>query len=373
MDLNPSSFDAYEGIRIILPGALVVTLYTALVAMFAPTAPSPRDHFLEAFVAALLIGLALLFVDLPAKSAAYRSADLPDRELRRWGVNASAYKGHVNLYFVMLDASFPAMVRNRALYTGAMYRIGFEGIYFVGLTAIGVVLTTALAPSAGPTRGANDTVRATLIAVAAIQAITFLGTLWFWYLHRLQRRDIGTPQEARRAVWKDLRTDISADGFFLLCVTIVSLAWYIISITHGWADAQKVFGAILVAAPALLWLLLYIRGRAQPDRDADQPAVWEQPRLPISPPSAVFLFCSASALAAVEAALKVGSKSPLSTGWGLAWAAASVLPALLMAARGHEKKLIGSYRTQTAWMKLNRDALFAAYKLSLNRSPRTRP
>src|SRR5258708_10028090 len=92
-DVNASSFEAYEGIRILLPGAIVVTLYAYVVATWAPSLASPSANTFGAIVAALLIGLFLLFVDFPARSAVYKSRELPDPELRSWDIDATPYGG----------------------------------------------------------------------------------------------------------------------------------------------------------------------------------------------------------------------------------------------------------------------------------------
>jgi hypothetical protein len=81
----------------------------------------------------------------------------------------------------------------------------------------------------------------------------------------------------------------------------------------------------------------------------------------------------ACAFAATEAALHTGSGSALTTQAALGWGFASLIPAALIAIPGHERKLIGSFRTQTAaWMRINRDELVAAHKLRPT-SPFTRP
>jgi hypothetical protein len=346
-DVNPSSFEAYEGIRILIPGAIVVSLYGATVATYAPSATSPASNALAAVVAALLVGLTLLFMDAPVRSAAYRSPDLPDRELRRWNIDVSPYKGYVNLYFVMLDVSFPPMIRNRALYTGAMFRIGFEGIYCVGLTALAVFVTHAAFPAAGPGRGATATTRAVLFAVAGAHVVALLSSLLGWYLHRLQRHD--TRREALSAIWRELERDIGAAGLLPLLAGVCALGPFI--------DTHEPFvGIIAVALPAAAWAVMFLRGRAQP-------ANRDQPRRPLSPPASVLLYGTACAFAAVEAALRIGPASAVDTQWALAWGAASLIPALLIATRGHERKLIGSFRTQTSWMRMNRTALIFAHSL----------
>jgi hypothetical protein len=347
--VNPSSFEAFEGIRILLPGALVVAIYGAVVATFAPATASPTSDALTAVAAALFVGLTLLFIDAPAKSAAYRSPDLPSWELERWGIDARPYKGNVNLYLVMLDVSFPPMIRNRGLYTGAMFRIGFEGIYLVGLAVIGVFFTEALFPHVGQARDvAPATTRDVLFGVVAAHVAIFSWSLAAWYSHRRQRaRGV---RKAWAAVRTDLVSDLEPGTLFLLVVAGALLGRFIT--TH-----ESFTGVNAVALPTLAWAILFFWGRAQHGNK-------QQPRRPITPPSGGLLYGTACAFAAAAAAVRVGPASAMGVPAALSWGAASLVPALLIATRGHERKLIGSFRTQTTWMRINRSALMIAHDLA---------
>jgi hypothetical protein len=355
-DLSSSSFAPFEGIRILLPGTLAITLYGAIVATYAPSAASPADNTLAAVIAALLLGLVLLYLDVPAKAAAYHSPDLPSRELQNWSIDSRPYNGAVNLYLVMLDVSFPPTIRSRALYTGAMFRIGFEGIYLVGLGSIGVLLTGGAFPEAGPARGATAATKWVLWAVVIAHSVAFFCSALAWFLHRRQRYDL---RETFDVLKRDIADDFSLPEIaFLLLFPAEFLAWFVF--TH------KVFpGIAAVAIPAAAWAILFYRGR-------DQKENRDQPRRPLSPPGGSFLYGMACAFAATEAALRTGPGSALTTQAALGWGFASLIPAALIATRGHERKLIGSFRTQTTWMRMNRDDLVAAHKLRPT-SPLTRP
>jgi hypothetical protein len=346
-DVNPSSFEAYEGIRILIPGAIAVTIYGGVVATYAPSAISPGSNALVDVVAALLAGLALLFLDLPVKSVAYRNPNLPDRELRSWNIDPSPYGDHLNLYFVMLDVSFPATIRNRSLYMGSVFRIGFEGLYFLGLTSVGVVLTAAAFPETGPLRHGTTATQAVLFSTAGAHAVAFVGALVARLLYRLNPKRKGWV-EAARAVSRELAKDLGLSGFFAVLTGFYALGPFV--------DTHSAFaGVIAVGVPLGAWAVRYFRGRPGQTK--------EELRRRLSPPAAVLLYAIPSAFGCIEAGLRVSPTSTLDTRTAFAWSVASLIPALLILSRGHERKLNGSFKAQTTWMRVNRDALVRAYKL----------
>lgn len=343
--MNPSSFDAYEGLRILLPGAIVVSLYAAVVATYNLSLPTPQANAAAAVVAALLVGLVLLFIDVPKQSAAYKGDDLPDRELRRWNVDPSGYGGFPNLYFVMLDVSFPATIRNRALYMGAMYRAGFEGIYLVGLTSLAVLTTTAASPALGLNRHPSDTSRIILFAAAGVHCLMFLEALRGRYVFRRGRF---SSEEALKLIRRELSSDLGVAGVVALLVSAYAYPVFV--------DTRRAAPLIVaIAAPAVVWAFLYALGRPDVRRTGL--------RSPLSPATAALLYGAAAALASAAAAVSATDGSPLGTAPAALWGALSLLPSLLMSTRGHEKKLIGSFRTQTTWMRVNKRELIREYKL----------
>jgi hypothetical protein len=344
-NVSSSSFQAYEGIRILVPGAVVVTLYGAIVNTFDLAAPSPTENAAASTVGALLVGLFLRFVDLPARSATYRSADLPDRELRSWDIDPAPYGGYTNLFFVMLNASFPATIRDRGLYMGSMFRIGFESIYLIGGTTLAVLVTTATFPGVGPTRDATTATRVVLYAFAAGCGLVFAGAIAGRYGFRRRRFK---RWQAIKEVWKDLAGDPQAATNVAVVLGTLGLVFFLR--THnGFA------GALAVAVPASMWALIYVRGR---------PSKPGEPRESVSPPTAVFAYGSACAIGAVEAAARLDSGSTLNTRTALAWGIVGLIPAIVMATRGADRTLIGSYRTERTWLRINREKLIEEYKLS---------
>src|SRR5438270_10955811 len=112
--LGTSGFEFYEGIRILIPGAVVVALYAAIRATFQLHTASASDA-LAGFVLALMSGLLLYFIDFSGRSQIYSQAQ-PHRVLEQWieerkltpprGLSAT------NLYFVLIDTTLPPGIRS---------------------------------------------------------------------------------------------------------------------------------------------------------------------------------------------------------------------------------------------------------------------
>src|SRR6266496_2231217 len=138
--LDAASFEFYEGIQIILPGALALGLVYVTFRSFTSTGAGIDLNAASAVFAALLLGLLFYFVDAPAKAAVFQPLQ-PTDLLISWGKRPREGVSTLNAYFVMLDTVIPAPIRARALYMGSMYRIGFEAVYM--LLTWGLVILTA--------------------------------------------------------------------------------------------------------------------------------------------------------------------------------------------------------------------------------------
>lgn len=160
-EVSPSSFEFYEGIRILIPGALVVGAYEAVVATFRFEAPQATSDALAAFVAALVVGMVAYFLDFPSKGTAFRYL-LPDATVRQWNVPAPPGRRPETLYFLILDEVLPAGLRNRALYYGSIFRIGYEAIYILFLTGFAVIGLCFLDLGHAHARYANSSTRTAL-------------------------------------------------------------------------------------------------------------------------------------------------------------------------------------------------------------------
>lgn len=113
--ISAASFDFYEGIRILLPGALAVGLFAGATSTFEQPGLVLSDNTFGAVIAVIIVGLLFYFVDVPAKAAAY-FVNLPTDHLERWGATTRDDQSLLNVYFVMFDEDLPAGIRARALY-----------------------------------------------------------------------------------------------------------------------------------------------------------------------------------------------------------------------------------------------------------------
>ena len=75
--------------------------------------------------------------------------------------------------------------------------------------------------------------------------------------------------------------------------------------------------------------------------------------------------------ACVGAALRTSPRSTIDTTIALAWGSMTLASALLIASRGHERKLNGSFTAQTTWMRMNKEALIESHKLRTSERQRT--
>lgn len=133
-EVQPTSFDSYEGIRIVIPGLI---LYAAGSAAFATI--SNRWDLIAmqspvlGLVSALSLGLLLYYCDVPAKSVGYYEGQPTDRLEAKYPDRAPAQV--LTAYLGLLNSEMPANIRNRSLYMGSMYRIGFEMVMSLGASA----------------------------------------------------------------------------------------------------------------------------------------------------------------------------------------------------------------------------------------------
>jgi hypothetical protein len=338
-ELGASSFEFYEGIRILIPGAVCVGLYAGVVATFGLAAPTPHQNIIGALVAALIVGLLLHFMDFPSRSAVYRS-ELPDAELEEWELPPDLSRA--NFYFVLLDTDIPSGIRNRALYMGSMFRIGYELIYLLFGTAIGVVGLAFLIPSAGPERPDIAVLPALWVAAALFAAI-FLVTFGLDLRHP---RGSGETLRSRRGqrlqlLWRQIST---FDCVLLVASTALAVAYQRYS--------HAVLAGAAIAAPAVAWTVRFQRGYFD--------AAGERHERLASPVAALW-YCWTGAMLCVLAALNFPAHCSLGIAEVVAWLGSALFAGVLMVSRGPEKKLRGSYSTQRTWLRLNAEALRQRY------------
>ena len=70
-EVSSSSFEFYEGLRVLVPGSLAVGLFAAATRTFGVGDAITFEDAVIAVVATLAIGFVLLFVDVPARAAVF--------------------------------------------------------------------------------------------------------------------------------------------------------------------------------------------------------------------------------------------------------------------------------------------------------------
>lgn len=342
-DVQPTSFEFYEGIRILVPGALVVGVYQAIVASFDIAAPQPKADALGAIVAALAVGLVLYFIDLPAKTA-YALNDQPHQELAEWDVQPPPGTGYLNLYFVLLDQQVPSGIRARALYMGSMYRIGYEAIHLLAFAAVGVLTVAAAAavnvPSSVPVDG--DT-RLILIVSAGLQLPVVLGGALFDFRRALNPR-YGAVKTGREAL-RDVSTDLFRHAGKAGVVAIVGAVFVIAHLI--WPGLPRGLAVAGISVALAAWTVRYFRGHGD--------------RKPISRSTASAMYGIAVASACLLAGVPEDAAAELTPGLAVGWGAIAILANVLIVSRGHERRLGGSYATQRTWLRMNRPELERTY------------
>lgn len=343
-EIGASSFDSYEGIRIVIPGLVT---FAAASAAFMTVVPEQGgaifDNPVLSLIAALTIGLMLYYLDVPARAASYSEHQPTDYLEEKYPhVNPAEL---LTAYLLALNTKMPANIRNRSLYMGSMYRIGLEMILALGLATATVfaaslfnygVEKTALGP------GGRQIAAIVLLLVFVLSVLMNRG-----YERKSAARSRSVAERLNVAAFRDLRDRsiwFYAAGIALLLVpNLTVVARMLPHVAERW---------VVVAGFAVCvgyWAQRYVRG------DTIEPSN-PRKRRPLHSTSAGALF-----LAPFVTTLFVYSpdeKSVLSSvGHIVGWTAAAGLAVLSIVVRGHERKLHGTYRGQTRWLKENPDAM----------------
>jgi hypothetical protein len=338
-EISSSAFEFYEGLRVVISGAVAVGLYSAVAGTFGTPAGALGANTLAAIIAGLLVGVFLLFLDVPAK-AAVASFEAPVAHIQSWqGVAPSPGASYLNVYFEVLDAEFPAGIRDRTHYLGAIYRIGFEAIY-LSAASLGVLSLAVLFPSVGINRATSEdtTLRWIFVAGAVLHGAIAVGAIRArYYEHQRKRRP------ARQRLFDDLLTEIPWGDRMLLAGGVAGIAWFS-------SGGPRWVGGAGVAVPALIWAFRYYFGVRGADGGKSQN---------LHGVTAAVLFGIAAISVCACGLARATGKSPLSVAVAVGWLSLSIVAALLVAARGHEKRLLGSYGIQRAWLSQNRDQLIS--------------
>jgi hypothetical protein len=328
--VDAASFEFYEGIRIFIPGAITVSLLTGVGATFDIASLNFTGREIQALLAALIIGLGFYFVDAPAKAAIIRPLQ-PTEYLRTWKVRPATHS-RLNVYLLMLDTEIPAAIRARALYMGSMYRIGFEAIYLILLSALAVfVVSAARSSGAEPNLVRETAIHRLVLAGLAVAA-------WLFALWR-DKTGYSSPKEEHDIVPKRWSWVDALLLAFLGLFTIAALA-----------EAQRSPAWIFSLPPlalAALWAYRYFRGyRAG------------KGRVPIDVLHAALL---AALAVIVVVAVQFMSAPRLSPAEERSWGVLLILALILIVARGHERRLRGAYSSQNTWLAQNKEHVIKTY------------
>jgi hypothetical protein len=292
-----SSFEFYEGLRALVPGAFVVALYAAICKTFGLADAVSVDATLAGLLATLAAGFVLLFLDLPSR-AAVSHYNTPIAHVAAWSdVRRRADASAKNIYYEILDVEVPPGIKTKVHYFTALYKIGFELIY-VAAASIPVLGVVAVLPSTSVARfGTIGNMRAALLVAVALHLVIAALAL-------ISRRG---------KIQSDFSVEWPLADLLLIVAGIAGLAVYL---AHAWRPAGVV--AVMIAAS--------IYGVA------------------------AISVCAVSLHA-------VGHAKSLNATLIVGWQAASLAAAALIAARDHEKKLLGVYATQRTWLDGARDRL----------------
>lgn len=351
-DIAAGSFDAYEGIRIAIPGALGVAAASEAYQTICMASSNPLTGSAGvAIVAALILGLLFYFADIPAKSAAYEK-DQPTRRLwedyRTSGLTRAEF---INRYFILFDTDMPATIRNRSLYMGSMYRIGVEMILLAGLTTYSVV-GAAAADYGQPAQGHRSlllSVGAGCVGVVIVSG--FIGNFRYEGTRaRRSNRSVPTAFEVAKSAANDLSRNWWA-AFFLGLVIQVSAVFV-------GGGARRFLVPTGLAIAFMVWAIRYVRGQvssAEPE--------------PLSAVTAGTLYGLPLGVSWVVL-LSAGKSILYTDARVMGWLGAAALTLALIMVRGHERKLLGGYYSQRAWCQQNKDAVD---RILLGAQPTSRP
>jgi hypothetical protein len=334
-EVGPGSFDAYEGIRIVIPGLLT---YGVAVATFCTLAPSEKSSLLgnplTGVVVALVIGLLLYFLDIPARAAAYVKGQPTDYLNEQFPQIRSGEL--LTAYFLLLNTRMPANTRNRALYMGSMYRIGVEMILALAIAAAAVFGAALL--DYGPDRSAVSAQAHRLAAgfLVVVFVLAFCANAAYGHAKAGER-------------FKKILTGFCVRSILFYCVGLALIAAPALLAHCQRLPALQhrcvaVFGLAISIA---YWTRRYIHG------DLPRKAV-SVTREPLDSSFAGFLFLLPTVLAL--SLYTPGARNVLpTTTYLVGWSAAAGLVIAMVVIRGHERKLHGVYIGQTRWLKDNSD------------------
>lgn len=338
---DAASFEFYEGIRILIPGALTIALCEGAARTFSDHGAGLGFGTFSLLVISTLVGLVFYFVDAPSKSAVFSPLQ-PTDTLFEWGIKPKEGMTTLNAYFVMLDTDIPPPIRARALYMGSMFRIGFEAIYLLSLGSLLVLLSPLMVPHPVHPRLHWSWIVHTPEVVTSFVAMVL--TLAFAI-----NRDRRDAKKKRRHT--DIHTKRSSGVDWIV---IVASLGAVAGMAFFWDGVR---GYCLVVPPGalyLLWAIRYFRGYTNKDA--------KEMRRPIAPGHATVLLGAVDVMVLILfSSLHPTGQRHLSPLELRAWFGVLVGALILVCSRGHEKRLRGAYSTQTSWLILNKKKILESY------------
>ncbi len=334
-DLTGQSFDLYEGIRIIIPGATAVGIGQGISSTISTGDTLLVDSPLGVAFLVVVAGFLLRLVDLPSTSAVYRTGQ-PEDLIASWASESNRAKRgnppstrvlrrHV---FYLMDVELPPNIRSRSLYQGSIFRIGFEAILMSALSSIGVWLFVVSEGGDEPTDTSNG-VPLGLVALCALVVGRAFASV------RRMKQGRGSTLAACVAVANEA---VKALGVLLTIgfATTVAIAWN--APRFGAHEEEVVIASVVIQT--LCWVLLFVRGRRRNGQLHF-----------LDPLTSLLLFSFPAATALYYAKFRTDMSIPQSD--ESLWLGVMILAPILIAARGHERVLRGSYYEVRHWMQLN--------------------
>lgn len=393
-----SGFTIYETLRIFIPGALAALIVNVLLRLATgsrlgtPGAEAPAD-LADALGAAatfalisLVFGLLLYLIDLPEQLRIIRGD--PGRNVPR---PSDAMRGLIeeynaavpeawrypedqslSLFFLFSDRDLPDDLRKRVYLFGALFKIFVDArVLLMAAVVLGVPASASYAANARSSIPDLEFDVAAFAVILVIVGVTVLLGI---------AGQISFESDQRRFIVRNPAVEIKhppyreAIGPALLLALLVTMSMLLARhLTDGWRYASLVPAFAALA----LWFALEI-GPPELECTDPQPATKWPPvrdgvrgsvlrRLKVAPrttPQLPVLYRTITDLAILIPALVGASVAAVYLGRPagslFAWTTLTVPSALILAGRKHERRLIGTYHHQLAYLALARQRIVKA-------------
>ena len=353
--VGSGSFEFYEGLRVLLPGTFVVALYGAVGTTFGFLSDPGAIGAFPAIVGILVSGMLFLFLDIPSRAAVF-AYESPLLVLESWDRRPPKGSNHLNVYYEILDTLVPGGIRTRTYYLGVIYRIGFEAVYMLALPALTALTLGELYPKVGKAKHLDVHASRLILLFAGVAILaTFFAALAERYKQQARKDTNGRAARLKR-VFEEIGREVRWPDRILLVAAIACATGY------GLQVWSRSFAVAAVVTAAAVWGVRYFHGIPRSDQGVDpRTGTKLPPRQNLHGVSASLLF-TVAALTAIGCALRdLPTLGSISTAACIGWSGSLVAAAALIQFRSHEKKLLGSYGLQRAWLLRNREKIESDY------------